>query len=872
MGTKINQDYYGDSAQWVSVRGVGIEGNVKTSNRNIYRLCEGGYYQGGDFDLTASPWGIGESSLSSDFYCYALSDNGRLSIQKYFNKKGNTPLFLYRNGSGTTGMNLRGSSLTTESVFRYECTGRVFPAADVTGSETIKSTLTLDADTNVNNAGCAAAIPITYYNYNKARLLCDVFWYRNSSDNLQTVRNAALIDLIINPQNYENIAEVYGITLEGRFVYGTQGQVPQYGYWNDFCPSIGGTAREIPDFIKKTYYGDTYDKWTRPQRKLMTIGYWELSHNYATTQIQYGGGRPNDLSLYRTPSIPSTYKSHDCFYGQFSEKHQVFDDVSYHWEFKYAWATLPSTTPIYLNDGDIIPPNGYYMPYCTLVIDDTTYNTTAESYFYALIHEAAFMGFPVIANRYDSTYDIPTNWIFLPVFDEHMITTGDFKRGTASLDLPNATWGDIFDDNMPVYNPEYQPEQPNLWILPQRPLIHVYGEKTTNFNTNGYAIIEPISCEVYHEENGEYSAQFETYCDEYGKFTYLHKQAQVKIPIRYHGEVSWQIFRVMNTHRIMNADGTYRIRALAYHKFYDNNNFLIKSAHPTGMSGITALPYICTHSLYNSQIYPFEASSDIAAGKTAYYDNMSITNALLGADQCFVNRWGGKLYRDNLHFSINDEMEHSKSAGVISYAYNLTDIDFEEDDTELITDLIAEDNFGNSYHIGVPDSDLRVPNRIYAYRSFYYDEEDVQAFHADAAAYLDEYKQSVVNITVNFLNLSELDKYKEFQQLDAYEVGDRVIIYHKDLDIYYSHLEIISKRYDVVKRRTVEIQIGDFKNAITQRAYMSDTTSDGQTAQDKMNAQLFAQDTKIMSVSISGMETFDIFALEKRTINELEGR
>lgn len=459
----------------------------------------------------------------------------------------------------------------------------------------------------------------------------------------------------------------------------------------------------------------------------------------------------------------------------------------------------------------------------------------------------------------------PTPTAALPILQEHF--TKPYPATLWRIDESNGglPYTELMPDILYV-------EPPNLWILPQRPLIHVYSDKTTNFNTNGYAIIEPISCEVYHEENGEYSAQFETYCDEYGKFTYLHKQAQVKIPIRYHGEISWQIFRVMNTHRIMNADGTYRIRALAYHKFYDNNNFLIKSAHPTGMSGITALPYICTHSLYNSQIYPFEASSDIAAGKTAYYDNMSITNALLGADQCFVNRWGGKLYRDNLHFSINGEMEHSKSAGVISYAYNLTDIDFEEDDTELITDLIAEDNFGNSYHVGVPDSDLRVPNRIYAYRSFYYDEEDVQAFHADAAAYLDEYKQSVVNITVNFLNLSELDKYKEFQQLDAYEVGDRVIIYHKDLDIYYSHLEIISKRYDVVKRRTVEIQIGDFKNAITQRAYMSDTTSDGQTAQDKMNAQLFAQDTKIMSVSISGMETFDIFALEKRTINELEGR
>lgn len=460
MATKINQDYYGDSAQWISVTGAGVEGNVKTSNRNIYRLCDGGYYQGGDFDLSASPWGIGESSLSSDFYCYALSDNGRLSIQKYFNKKGNTPLFLYRNSAGTTGMNLRGSSEIPQSIFRYECTGRVFPAADVTGSDTIKSTLTLDADSNVNNAGCAAAIPITYYNYYKSRLLCDVFWYRNSSDNLQTVRNALVIDLVVNPQNYEDIAEVYGMTLEGRFVYGTQGQVPQYGYWNDFCPSIGGTAREIPDFIKKTYYGDSYDKWTRPQRKLMTVGYWELSNTDSTTQIRYGGGRPADISLYQTPSIPSRYSNHDCFFGQFSEKRQVFDDVSYHWEFKYAWATSPSATPIYLNDGDIIPPNGYYMPYCILVIDDTTYNTIAESYFYALIHEAAFMGFPVIANRYDSTYDIPTSWIFIPVFDEHLITTGDFKRGTASLDLPNATWGDIFDDNMPVYDPEYQPPVP----------------------------------------------------------------------------------------------------------------------------------------------------------------------------------------------------------------------------------------------------------------------------------------------------------------------------------------------------------------------------------------------------------------------------
>lgn len=505
MSTKINQNYYGDSTQWVEVYGNGITGNVKVSNRNIYNLCDGNYYQGGNFDLTASPWGIGESSLSSDFYCYALSDNGRLSIQKYFNKKGNSPLFLYKNSSGTNAMDLRSGELSSDDVFKYTARTRINPAVDVVNSTTVNSTLDIDNGTNIDSNGCASAVPVTYYNYNKSRLLCNVFWYRNASDGVNKVRNANVIDLIVNPQNYENIAEVYGMTLEGRFVYGTQGEVPKSGQWVDFCPSIGGCQQDIPDFIKKSYYGENYAKWTRPQRKLMTIGYWRISDRWATSRIDYSSGIPRDITLYEAPSTSAYYYPTMQFYGQFSEKHQVFDDVSYHWELKYAWATSASGTPIYLNEGDIIPPNGYYMPYCTLVIDDTTYNTIAESYFYALIHEAAFMGFPVIANRYDSTYDIPTDQIFLPVFDDHMITTGDFKRGSASLELPNATWGDIFDNNMPDYDPEYQPPKPDeddnedegIKVRPSTPGFTLAGR-----GTECYELIESDIDEIFDDIYG----------------------------------------------------------------------------------------------------------------------------------------------------------------------------------------------------------------------------------------------------------------------------------------------------------------------------------------------------------------------------------
>ncbi len=407
---------------------------------------------------------------------------------------------------------------------------------------------------------------------------------------------------------------------------------------------------------------------------------------------------------------------------------------------------------------------------------------------------------------------------------------------------PTANDGYPFTELMPNI------EKINLWIQPSRPLIHIYGTKAvrdSDFDSNGYAIFEPISAEVYQERNGEYSASFETHCDKFKKFMYIRKQALVKIPIKYHGKVRQQIFRIIDTVRKMNSDDTYRISAQAVHLFYGNNRFLIRSSHPTQMTGADALPYIANHSTYNTEAYPYICTSDIQLTRTAYYDNMSITEALLGADQAFVNRWGGKLYRDNFYFSINKETEGYQTAGVIEYGYNLTDIEFEEDDTDIITDLIAEDNFGNKYHASVPDNELTVPHRIFKHETFSYDVESISTFHADAEAYLEEYKQSTVSITVNFLNLSNLDKYKQFRSLDSYEVGDKVILYHKDLGIYYSNLEIISKRYDVLSQKTLEIEIGRFKNAISRERFMAQSTTNGASAEGKMLAAMQEQVNKI---------------------------
>lgn len=502
--------------------------------------------------------------------------------------------------------------------------------------------------------------------------------------------------------------------------------------------------------------------------------------------------------------------------------------------------------------------------------------TSAETWFLVLDFGYMTDGVETILSYSNIEYTAEYMW---KIIDGEIIFSGAPPIQPAPIvkTYPAAFWriDPVFNDGEPFNKLMPGIRERNLWIQPSRPLIHVYGTQTAkeeDFNTNGFAILEPISAEVYQEENGEYSATFETYCDKYNKFTYLKEQAHVKIPIKYHGRRRDQVFRISKTTRIMNDDGTYRIKAYAPHLFYSNNRFLIRSSHPTQKTGAEALPYIIGHSIYNDEQYPFFYSSDINTRATAYFDDMSITAALLGADQAFTNRWGGKLYRDNFYFSINKETENHQDAGVIVYGYNMQAIEFEKDDSEIITNLIAKDNFGNQVTLSVPADKLTVAERIYSAVKFSYDEEDKAALRRDAEAYLDNYKQSKVNIRINFLNLSDINLYKDFLSLDAYEVGDKVTVYHRDLDIYYSNLEIISKRYDVVSQKTTEIIIGDFKNAINRSAYMAGTATSGTSARDKdIIAVSDATDLLVISQSIEAAELFPISKLERYTINQIEG-
>ena len=151
-----------------------------------------------------------------------------------------------------------------------------------------------------------------------------------------------------------------------------------------------------------------------------------------------------------------------------SNKRYEFDDVSYHWSlgimYNYQiydiadnniWTYTLSS--VYIGNMNIVP---------YLVIDDDKgagYKVACEK---AIKHEVAFFGVPFTTSQNKAIYsDIDSSDIFLPLFDEHITTTGEYKTGAqAKADGEvNAAWKDVFSDDSIInnYDPEYQPEPIN---------------------------------------------------------------------------------------------------------------------------------------------------------------------------------------------------------------------------------------------------------------------------------------------------------------------------------------------------------------------------------------------------------------------------
>lgn len=416
-----------------------------------------------------------------------------------------------------------------------------------------------------------------------------------------------------------------------------------------------------------------------------------------------------------------------------------------------------------------------------------------------------------------------------------------------TLTEPYPTWIWRID---PFYNDGYpyliglRPPEYHVDPVKQRSYISVYDSKETDFEHNGLRVLSPLSCEITEELNGAYELTLTHPIDTDNNWLYLNEFNIIK--------TQGQLFRIYKRVKSMAGDS---VTVYARHIWYDLLANFIEDVRPTLMNGQSAIDWILgnTHEEHN-----FTGTSDIDTISTAYYMDMSPVLAFLGADNAFITRWGGELYRDNFNFSINTR-RGKDNAFNIRYGVDMLDIEETVDYSEFCTTLIAEDNFGNRIRLHSPPNPS--PYRHVKKLIFNYDVNDRSVLQADALAYMDIHKKPLINYKVTFANLKNVDEYKDFINLQRCELGDTGIIYNERLDI--SNVQkIVKKTVDGITGDVISIELGTAKGTITRPKKFTNTMSPQDTTyvlMQQVYKQLQLQTAKLYPTWNSNYESWKYF-------------
>ena len=381
------------------------------------------------------------------------------------------------------------------------------------------------------------------------------------------------------------------------------------------------------------------------------------------------------------------------------------------------------------------------------------------------------------------------------------------------------------------------------------PYISVYAPDEKDFSHNGLRILMPTSCEITEVLKGEYSLTMNHPLDEWGNWKLLLELYIIK--------AQGQLFRIRRKTLTMSSDGKYAIKVDAMHISYDLNYYFIKDTRPTLLTGERALEWITTpeHNEYQNILNgnprkQFTFSTDIKpAGqltaddlKTAYYEKMSVTKALISADNCFLNVWGGELYRDNFNFVINkrrgkdnafsirygvdmieiqQETDYSDSCSSIYYeatVINETIVDGERQRTETVVTGTASVSMPDMKGLPVP------PMKCYSFEIDIKDikcagniptlEETYTACAERAREYLITNCQPSINYKIKFADLKNYDMYKDFIGLQECGLGDTGTVYHEPLGISTVQ-QIVKKTINGITGETISVELGNLRKSLT---------------------------------------------------------
>lgn len=376
----------------------------------------------------------------------------------------------------------------------------------------------------------------------------------------------------------------------------------------------------------------------------------------------------------------------------------------------------------------------------------------------------------------------------------------------------------------------------DLWALERKYQIHVYDmhEPQSGFDGNGLAILDPVSCTSLHNDE-RWEIEMHHPIDDWGKWKNLLVSNVLK--------VDGQLFRIDVSEPEIGESGR-EMYVHAKHISQDMADMLIINETFRGGNAEAFIDFCFSRydkvGVPGYEYYQFEGHSDIdTVCDASDYINTTVWAAMVGADNCLINRFGGELYRDNFYFSINKRMQYAKdNAFYLRYSLDMVKISQRVDYTDFCTNLVCYDNYGGMWSVWDTSGWIRtrVHHPIVRMAQFNYPEYEgaFQQLMVDGFNLWLQVSVPKITYDVQLAALKNDPRYADFLELQNYNYGDSGTIYCPELDIE-TEQKITEVEKDELTGDITRMILGNLRNSVTRPDYLGSTITSGRSPADKQS-------------------------------------
>ncbi len=353
-------------------------------------------------------------------------------------------------------------------------------------------------------------------------------------------------------------------------------------------------------------------------------------------------------------------------------------------------------------------------------------------------------------------------------------------------------------------------------------MIYLYESTETDFTHRGLgSLTDTYSCVVTEHLNGLYDLIMEYPLN--GK---LYEEIKPSRLLKVKNVNGYQLFRIQKITKDLDS-----AMIEATHVFYDLLGNYVVGCEIENQNGTNALIQLFRATKEQTN---FQVSSTIETKNSVRFIRRGLLECFFDGEVSLLHRWGGELERDN--FSIQWKPRIGEDRGVsIRYAKNLLGLEFTVDYANIITTVVPHGYDGLTLPEKYVDSPIKNEFiNLPRIKEIQYPEikskkltpEDQFAMdHEKALEKLREFAakefsqnnkdKPIINCTVNFIELSATEEYKDYAVLERVYLGDTVHIQYLQQDINFV-ARVCSYKWDVLNQRYTFIEVGQLsKNALT---------------------------------------------------------